>query len=175
MLLAVASTNPVKLDAARRGAAAVFVDAAIHVVSAQGDSNVSAQPRGDEETIRGAIARARGALADRPDARFGVGLEGGVVERPEGLYCVAWCAVIDAAGRIGLGSAGMFQLPPRVAELVNSGVELGHADDIVFGRVNSKHKDGAIGVLTGGRMTRADYYAPMVTLAFVRFLQPQLY
>jgi inosine/xanthosine triphosphatase len=172
-LFAVASSNPVKLEAARIGASRVFDDVAVIAVS--GASNVSQQPVGDVETIAGARSRAITALAAHPAAEFGVGLEGGVIERPEGMYCVAWCAIVDAAGRVGLGSAGMFLLPPRVAELVRSGVELGHADDQVFGRQNSKHKDGAIGVLTGGRMTRAEYYAPMVTLALVRFLNPELY
>ena len=170
---ACASAARAESSAARIGAGRVFDDVAVVAVS--GESNVSEQPVGDAETILGATQRARGALANHPDAHFGVGLEGGVVERPEGMYCVAWCAVIDRTGRIGLGSAGMFLLPPRVAELVRGGMELGHADDQVFGRQNSKHKDGAIGVLTGGRMTRADYYAPMVTLALVQFLNADLY
>ncbi len=172
-LFAVASSNPVKLEATRIGAGRVFDD--IAVVAASGNSAVSEQPVGDDETQRGAVQRARGALAARPAADFGAGLEGGVIERADGLYCTAWCAIADRRGAIGLGSAGCFLLPRRVAELVRAGVELGAADDMVFGRVNSKHKDGAIGMLTGGRMTRTDYYAPMVTLALVRFLNAELF
>jgi inosine/xanthosine triphosphatase len=176
LLVAVASANPVKLSAARRGLLAVLpasADIVVQATPASGD--VPAQPVGDAQTQRGAVNRARGAFAGCSGAHYGLGLEGGVRESPDGLYCIAWCAIVDASGALGLASAGDFLLPLQIAELVRSGVELGHADDIVFGRTNSKHADGAIGVLTAGRITREDYYAPMVARAFVRFLRPELY
>jgi inosine/xanthosine triphosphatase len=173
LLFAVASSNPVKLAAVRIGAEQVFD--AVQVIPAQGGSHVADQPVGDEETRRGALNRALGALTDQPEADYGVGIEGGVVEDLDGLYTIAWCAVVNRADERGFASAGNFLLPPAVAALVRQGVELGHADDIVFGRQNSKHADGAIGVLTGGRVTRTDYYAPMVTRALVRFINPGLY
>jgi inosine/xanthosine triphosphatase len=176
MHVAVASNNPVKRDATQRGLALVLPDAvALHVVASTVSSGVAAQPFGNDETLHGAITRARGALAAIPDADYGVGLEGGVRASGDDLYCIAWCAIAARDGEVGIANAGDFLLPPRVAELVRQGVELGHADDIVFGRVNSKHADGAIGVLTGGRLTRVDYYSPMVARAFVRFLNPGLY
>ena len=133
---------------------------------------MAAQPVGDEETIRGAVNRARAALAAGPvEAEWGVGLEGGVVEIGAALYCCAWCAVVDRAGRVGLASTGRCELPPRVAALIlRGGMELGAANDLVFGRVNSKHGEGAVGILTGGRIDRAAFYAPAVTMAMVRFL-----
>jgi inosine/xanthosine triphosphatase len=177
MRVAVASMNPVKRDATRRGLALVLPDPeALSVVAAHVDSGVAAQPFGDDETLRGAITRAHAALEVVSDADFGVGLEGGVRASGDDLYCIAWCAIAARGdAQIGIANAGDFLLPPRVAQLVREGVELGHADDMVFGRVNSKHADGAIGVLTGGRLTRVDYYAPMVARAFVRFLNPGLY
>jgi inosine/xanthosine triphosphatase len=173
VVFAVASSNPVKLEATRRGASVLFE--MIEVLSARGDSTVPEQPFGDEQTRHGALQRAQGALRSCPGATYGVGLEGGVLDAPEGLYCIAWCAIVDTAGSIGLANAGNFLLPITVAGLVRQGFELGHADDIVFGRQNSKHADGAIGMLTGGRVTRADYYTPMVTRALVRFYNPALY
>lgn len=135
-------------------------------------SGVAAQPLGDEETMRGAVNRAQAALAAGPaEAELGVGLEGGVVEIGGALYCCAWCAVVDRAGRVGLASTGRCELPPRIAELIlRDGMELGEANDLVFGRVNSKHGEGAVGILTGGRIDRAAFYAPAVTMAMVRFL-----
>ncbi|EQD61665.1 protein containing DUF84, partial [mine drainage metagenome] len=41
-------------------------------------SGVASQPLSAEETVRGAILRARGALAAVPGADIGLGLEGGV-------------------------------------------------------------------------------------------------
>jgi inosine/xanthosine triphosphatase len=40
------------------------------------------------------------------------------------------------------------QLPPKVIALVQQGMELGDADDIVFGQTNSKQQMGAMGLLT---------------------------
>ena len=79
------------------------------------------------------------------------------------------------AALAGVASTGNFQLPPRVAELVRGGMELGEADDAVFGRTNSKQNEGAVGILTHGRLTRAAFYAPAVLLALVKFLNPAHY
>jgi non-canonical (house-cleaning) NTP pyrophosphatase len=38
--------------------------------------------------------------------------------------------------------------------LVESGKELGDADDIVFGKSNSKQQNGAVGILTHDIITR---------------------
>ena len=46
------------------------------------------------------------------------------------------------------------QLPPKVIELVQTGMELGDADDQVFGQTNSKQQMGAIGLLTHGVIDR---------------------
>jgi inosine/xanthosine triphosphatase len=170
---AVGSTNPVKLQAVRQGAAA-FYDP-LEVTGLSVPSGVSVQPIGDEETIAGAVTRARAVLSAQPEAHFGVGLEGGVVDLPAGLFACAWCACVDRRGTLGVASTGRFQLPPQVADLVRSGVELGIADDRVFGRVNSKQDEGAVGILTHGVLARAQFYAPAVMLALLKFVNPALY
>jgi non-canonical (house-cleaning) NTP pyrophosphatase len=52
---------------------------------------------------------------------------------------------------------------------------LGEADDIVFGRSNSKQKEGAIGLLTGNVVDRAGLYEHAVILALVPFKNVALY
>jgi inosine/xanthosine triphosphatase len=52
---------------------------------------------------------------------------------------------------------------------------LGEADDIVFGRKNSKTENGAIGLLTGNVINRAELYAHAVVLALVAFKNGELY
>jgi non-canonical (house-cleaning) NTP pyrophosphatase len=82
----VGSTNPVKLAAARLAFDAAFPAGAPHAVrGVAAASGVPAQPRGDAETRRGALARARNALAavlaaagDLDAVDFAVGMEGGV-------------------------------------------------------------------------------------------------
>ena len=169
----VGSTNPVKVQAVRDGATTMLGE--ITVLSVDVPSGVSAQPIGDDEMIAGAINRANAALRTDGAATFGVGLEGGVVDRAEGLFASAWCVVVHTDGRTGLASTGHFQLPPKVAELVRGGMELGHADDIVFGKTNSKQSTGSIGILTHGKYNRAQFYAPAVMMALIRFVNPELF
>ena len=104
-----------------------------------------------------------------------LGWKGGVLELNEGMFACAWCAVASRVGSIGLASTGRFHLPSRVAELVRGGLELGDADDVVFGRTNSKQQEGAVGILTHGRLSRAQFYTPAVLLALVRFVNQQHY
>lgn len=169
MIVVVGSQNPVKIAAARAGFGDLL--GAAEFVGAAAESGVAEQPVGDEETIQGASNRARAALAAVPEAAMAVGLEGGVVEIDGALYCCAWCAVLErATGRLGLASTGRCQLPPPVAQLIRAGMELGNADDLVFGRENSKQGEGAVGLLTRGRIDRTAFYAPAVTMALARFL-----
>jgi inosine/xanthosine triphosphatase len=172
-LIAIGSRNPAKIEAVRAGAALVLDD--IDVISVDVDSGVRAQPFGDEEMIAGALQRARAALTAEAAAHYGIGLEGGVSELAEGLFATAWCVAVDRAGQAGYASAGHFQLPQRVADLVRDGMELGHADDVVFGRSNSKHGEGSIGLLTAGKIVRAQYYAPAVVRALIPFVNRALF
>lgn len=175
IIIAVGSKNPVKVQAVRDGAAPMFAPVPIHAVGYTVNSGVSAQPMGDEEMIAGATQRARGALQLHADSAYGVGLEGGCSELREGLFASAWCVVVDRDGNTGWASTGHFQLPPKVAELVRGGMELGYADDVVFGRKNSKQDQGSIGLLTGGKFTRAQFYAPAVMMAFIKFVNAGLF
>jgi non-canonical (house-cleaning) NTP pyrophosphatase len=54
-------------------------------------------------------------------------------------------------------------------------MELGDADDLVFGRQNSKQKSGAVGLLTHNRVTRRTLYEQAVVLALIPFINPDLY
>lgn len=200
---AVGSTNPVKVNAVRAGVArALGSEAAGEVVGVPAASEVPDQPMGDAETRAGACNRAlhaAAAFAARHGAAptFAVGLEGGCAleavplptasviattaaavpraARPV-VSCFAWVAVLHVStGRWGCARTAAFELPPAVAALVLSGVELGHADDAVFGRTNSKQEDGAVGLLTRGAIDRAAYYEHAVVLALIPFAQPAHY
>jgi len=78
-------------------------------------------------------------------------------------------------GKIGKGKTGSFFLPQKVAELVRQGMELGEADDIVFGKKNSKQANGAIGILTDDVITRTTYYVPAIIMALIPFKNEELY
>ena len=167
--VAVGSRNPVKIAAVRAVLARVAPPAVVegHAVA----SEVPDQPWGDEETIRGARTRARAALAADPAATMGVGIEGGVVALASGdVMSNAWAVVVDREGREGVGGSLAMPLPPRVARLLRDGMELGHAMDALTGSENTKHKEGAVGILTQGLITRQGAYEVLLTYALAPWL-----
>lgn len=171
----VASKNPVKVRAAREGFARVFRDEPVETAGVDVPSGVGHQPMTDEETLLGASTRAANARAAMPDADYWVGLEGGVDADGDRLEAFAWIVVLSRDGRSGRSRTATFELPPEVAALVRQGVELGHADDQVFGRSNSKQTNGAVGLLTRDLIDRTAYYEHAVVLALVPFMNPTLY
>lgn len=138
-------------------------------------SGVSDQPFSSHETLAGATNRSNNVRAKCPEADFWVGIEGGVEPENGGsLIAFAWI-VIQSRDQIGKGRTGAFFLPPQISQLVRQGVELGDADDIVFGRTNSKQENGAVGILTGDVMNRASLYEEAVVMALIPFKNPDLY
>jgi inosine/xanthosine triphosphatase len=130
----------------------------------------------DAETLRGAESRARNARVAEPAAEFWAGIEGGVEERDGVLHGFAWVVIFSRRdGREGRSRTASFEIPPAVAALVREGVELGHADDRVFGRTNSKEGNGAVGLLTADAVDRTALYEPAVVLALIRFRNPELF
>lgn len=170
----VASGNPVKLQAVKTGFEQVFGDGIFDVQGLAVASGVDDQPFTHEETLQGAMNRVEKVQQETPQADFWVGVEGGVEDVDGELHAFAWI-VVRSASLQGKGCTGTFVLPPRVAELVHGGMELGDADDVVFQRSNSKQENGAVGLLTGDVITRASLYAHAVVLALIPFRNEELY
>lgn len=161
--VAVGSRNPVKVAAVSQVVRRLHAAALVEGV--QVPSGVPDQPVGDAETQLGATARAR-AAREALDADIGVGLEGGVVDEGGGaMRTCAWAAVSLRDGREFLGGSLAMPLPPAVAALVRSGVELGHAMDALTGGTDTKHGAGAVGILTNGMIDRQRAYETLVTYA----------
>jgi inosine/xanthosine triphosphatase len=170
----IASQNPVKAEAVRGGFQRLFPRLTIEILSVDSDSQVSVQPRSDEETIRGASNRAEDAARQVPEADYWVGIEGGIQDDGHGMSAFAW-VVVKSATMTGKARSGTFYLPTRIADLIRQGRELGEADDIVFEQDNSKQKDGAIGLLTGNVINRTALYEHGVILALLPFKNKALY
>jgi len=62
-----------------------------------------------------------------------------------------------------------------VAALLEKGMELGDADDQVYGRSNSKQSSGAIGILTNDAMSRKESFVQPVMLSLTSFRNPQYF
>jgi inosine/xanthosine triphosphatase len=173
--LVVASRNPVKVEAARLGFADLFGEGALaDVQGIEAPSGVPDQPMGEAETLAGALNRARYARQAQPEADYWVGIEGGVARGEMGLEVFAWIAVLGQ-GRESRARTASFFLPPAIAAHIDAGMELGEADDLVFGKRDSKRQGGSVGLLTQGAITRTAYYRMAVSLAFIPFLNPGLY
>ena len=170
---AVGSKNPVKVAASQAVLRRVY-GGDIDVSGVSVESGVSRQPWGDEETLRGALNRARAALWIS-GASLGVGLEGGLVEVDGQIYTSAWCAVARVDGTVGVAGGANMLLPPVVAQAVREGAELGPTMDELTGLENSKQAQGAIGILTQGHLDRQSAYEQILTLALARHLSPVLY
>jgi inosine/xanthosine triphosphatase len=164
----VGSTNPVKIAAVRVILSRLVPAATVDGVTVE--SGVPDQPFGDEETIRGALARAR-AARELSVADLGFGIEGGVVEMPDGsMRTCAWAAVVSADGRHGIGGSLAMPLPTAVARLIRQGMELGHAMDALSGQSETKRGAGAVGILTAGLVDRQRAYEVLVAYALAPFL-----
>lgn len=170
----IASHNPVKAEAVQNGFQRLFPDEEFQVSTVSVESGVSDQPMSDKDAYDGAVNRAENAKKAVPDATFWVGLEGGCDYQNGAMVAFAWI-VIEADGMQGTARTALFRLPLKVQSLVESGLELGDADDIVFGRENSKQKSGAVGLLTQDVETRTSLYEQAVILALIPFKNPQLY
>jgi len=168
--IAVASTNPVKIAAAKAGCGRVLEGSELEMVGLEVASGVADQPMTDQETRRGARQRAKAAAEAMPSADFWLGLEGGIDDDGETLWAFAWIAARWQGGQ-GEARTAAFALPEAVAKLVRQGIELGEADDIVFGRSGSKRQGGAVGLLTGGLLDRTGLYEAAVILALIPYIQ----
>ncbi|MFQ5526621.1 MAG: inosine/xanthosine triphosphatase [Thermoanaerobaculia bacterium] len=173
-IVVVASNNPVKVGAVEAAFARMVPGEQFEALGVGVESGVANQPASDRETRVGAESRADAAAELRPEADYWVGIEGGIEDGDAGMRAFAWVVVRSAFG-VGRARSGTFFLPDEVARLVRGGKELGEADDIVFGRSNSKQEEGAIGLLTRGVLDRRDLYEHAVVLALAPLKNPLLY
>lgn len=172
--IVVASCNPVKADAALSGFKRMFPLDQFEIETVEVDSGVEDQPLSDQVALQGAENRAQRAKQAIADGDFWVGMEGGCDTLEGEMNSFAWVVVLSENGE-GRSRTANFQLPQKVKQLVEAGLELGDADDLVFGKENSKQKSGAVGLLTGDVITRKTLYEQAVVLALIPFKSPDLY
>lgn len=172
--ITVASANPVKINAARESFQKMFPDQQFETLGVKTASGVADQPMSCDETYCGAMNRLRAVRESHPDSDYFVAMEGGLEEIHGRLAAFAWMVVSDGV-RTSKGRTGTFFLAPKIEELVRSGMEMGYADDAVFGTVNSKETLGATGILTKGLIDRAGFYEHAMILALIPFVNQELY
>ncbi len=171
--IAVGARNRPKLEAARQAFYSIWPEAEILATPAH--SGVREQLWSAGEALQGALNRARTAL-DTTCSDVGVGLEGEVEQGPgDLLFLSGWGVIVTADGRLGVGGGARTPLPPALAVMLRAGVELAPAVDTWLSRTGTRHQEGAVGVLTGGHLTRASSFANILLHAIAAIWHPSWY
>lgn len=170
MKIAVASKNPVKVEAVREALHLYSSLATAEIVSLDVSSQVSSQPYSIDETIRGAINRAKQAHAFSPDYYLSVGIESGFHNFPfAGLMELSVCSIYDGK-KHHFGFSPAFKCPEEVQVLIEQNKL--NLNDACYraGYTNNPEigaSEGMIGILTQGRKTRKDYTRDAVIMALI--------
>lgn len=173
MIVQVGSENPVKVQATRNVLAWLYENVTVSGVHV--DSGVPDQPIGIEQTIEGAINRAKSAYSSGCD--LGVGIESGLMDTPHtitGYIDMQWCAIYDGE-KITLGVSAGFEYPPAVVDEVLSGKEVGDVMDQVTGVDNLGEKMGAVSFLSKGMLDRTGNTEQCVLTAMIPRLNEGIY
>lgn len=155
--IAIGSLNKAKIAAVK----SVFVEEEFDFESYEVPSGVSNQPFSDEETIKGAINRAKHVLTIS-EAQIGIGLEGGVHETEYGLMLCNWGALVTRTNPPIIAGGARLLLPPEVANQLKAGKELGIVMDEYCQKKNVRENEGAIGVFTNGYISRKEMFEHVV-------------
>lgn len=137
-------------------------------------SEVSDQPKSLEETIRGAKNRAKGVFTD---CDYGIGIESGLMHVPgskSGYMDVCVCAIYDGSEfHLGLSSAWEFPDVSTTNLMIKEGLDMSQAVKKAGMTKNAQigSAEGAIGILTKGRMDRKEYTKQALRTALIHLEQ----
>ncbi len=158
MKVIVGSTNSAKIEAVSKAFLRMFKEAEVDVTGIKVDSGVASQPRGMEDTIQGAINRARGALEEVAGADLGVGLEAGLFEINGDWFTGGIVAIIAPNKEPSIGISTMIKVHKDIMISVDNGKDLGTAINEYFQVTNAQHQGGYFGIMTNQRLTRESVF-----------------
>jgi inosine/xanthosine triphosphatase len=164
MKIIIGSNNPAKVAAVKNA----FHYQQTEFLSLDIPSGVSEQPFSDEETIKGAINRAVGALK-MGNGEIGIGLEGGVHETTHGLLLCNWGALAAKDIEPIIAGGARFLLPEEIADRLRAGEELGPVMDGYAKKENVRKNEGAVGIFTNGLINRSEMFSHIMNLLVGQF------
>lgn len=173
MIVKVGSMNPVKLKATLNVLSRIYDSVEVNPVEV--NSGVPDQPIGLDQTIEGAINRAKGAYSKSCD--LGVGIESGLLKTPHtitGYIDLQWCAIYDGE-KMTLGVSAGFEYPPSVIEEVFKGREVGDVMDQLTGVDDLGEKMGAVSYLSQGMLNRTENTEQCVLMAMIPRMNKEVY
>jgi inosine/xanthosine triphosphatase len=173
IIVAVGTKNPAKIDGVGRAFNRYYSEVEARPIDSS--SVAKAQPRGLEEMIAGATARAKFALT-KLGGDFGVGVEAGIFTIAGVYFDNQVAAISDASGKVSLGHSAGYSLPKNdMDKLFKDGRELERWAEEVSGIKEVGDKGGLIKHLTKGRMTRTDLTEQCVITALIPWLHRDVY
>ena len=158
MKIIIGSKNPAKITAVKKSFTHEDEIFALDI-----PSGVREQPFSDEETIKGAINRAIGAL-NQGNGDIGIGLEGGVQETSYGLFICNWGALVSNEGEPIIAGGARIPLPEEVAIRLRAGEELGPVMEDYAKKKNVRKHEGAVGIFTNGLVNRSEMFTHVMNL-----------
>lgn len=132
-------------------------------------SGVADQPKSLEETVQGAMNRAKGAWRD---CDYSLGLESGLMAVPNtktGFMDVCVCAIFDG-NEYHLGLSSAWEAPKKVMHhIINDGLDMNQAAVKAGLTKNLKvgSAEGLVGIMTKGRLTRKEYTKEAIRTALI--------
>lgn len=159
LTVAIGSQNKTKVEAVKR----CFQANSTKLISLNVPSGVGNQPFSDEETLQGAMNRAKAALHETK-ADIGIGLEGGVSETKAGMLLCNWGALYTKDHQMFSAAGARIMLPVEVAEELRKGRELAQVMEDYAAKKDVRSQEGAIGIFTNERVIRKDMFAHVVNL-----------
>lgn len=170
MKINVGSTNLIKVGAVSELLAGYpeFKNAEVSAIDTI--SGVSDQPKSLEETVKGAMNRAKLSFNN---CSYSLGIESGLMSVPEthtGFMDVCVCAIYDGKDfHLGLSSA--WEPPKRVVHyMINEGLNMNDAG-YKAGLTNNKKigsAEGVIGIVSNGKLTRKEYTKEAIRTALIK-------
>ncbi|MDD5473397.1 MAG: inosine/xanthosine triphosphatase [Candidatus Methanoperedens sp.] len=138
-------------------------------------SGVREQPLNLDETIEGAIFRAKSVFRN---CEYSVGIEDGIAPVPQtqSSYMNFCCCAVFDGKRIYLGLGPAFEYPPQCTKrVVEDGITVSEAFVPLTNKPDIGYEEGIIGWLTEGRINRKDYTKLAVEMARLQIDNAELY
>lgn len=132
-------------------------------------SGVGDQPKSLEETVQGAMNRAKGVFQD---CTYGIGIESGLMQVPytkSGYMDVCVCAIYDGT-EFHLGLSSGWEAPKKVMHhMLHDGLDMNQAAHKAGFTDNPKvgSAEGLVGIMTKGRLTRKAYTKEALRTALI--------
>jgi len=153
----------------------MFADAEIDGVEVQVEE--FGHPKNIEETVAGAVDRAKQAQKGRD---YGFGIEGGLLAVPQtktGHMEVAVCAIYDGK-QIHMGLSQGVEWPRKVAHsILHEGLDGSQAMKKHGLTAHTKlgEHEGLVGIMTKGRTNRKEFNKTAIMMALIHLENPEMY